>query len=79
MADPGFPVGGREPIGGGHGPPMQALLTKMYAKMNEFGPIGGVDPLGGVDLLCRHFSPKMYVKLKELGLVGGACTGHFLP
>ena len=32
---------------------------------------GGVDPLGGVDLQCGHFSVKMYAKMKELGPVGG--------
>ena len=36
-----------------------------------------MDPLWeGVDLRCRHFSPKMYVKIKELGPIGGACAGH---
>ena len=32
---------------------------------------GGVDPLGGVDPRCGHFSVKMYMKMKELGPVGG--------
>ena len=34
-------------------------------------PVGGVDPLGGVDLRWGCFSVKMYAKTKELRLVGG--------
>ena len=43
MADPGFPVGGRAPIGGMD---LQrgCFLVKMYAKMKELGPIGGRVP-----------------------------------
>ena len=32
---------GRGPVGG-HGPLTWALLAKMYAKMKELGPVGGV-------------------------------------
>ena len=39
-------------------------------------PVGGVDPLGGVDLGHGHFLVKMYVKMKELGPVeGGRALG----
>ena len=34
-------------------------------------PVGGVDPLGGMDPRRRHFLAKMYVKMKELDPVGG--------
>ena len=42
---------------------------------------------GGVDLRCRHFSPKMCAKMKELGPIGGVDPlggvdlqcGHFSP
>ena len=36
-------------------------------------PLGGcVDPLGGMDPQCGHFSVKMYANTKELGpVVGG--------
>ena len=40
MADLGFPVGGVDPLGG-HGPLVQVLFAKMYAKMKELGPILG--------------------------------------
>ena len=33
--------------------------------------VGGVDPLGGVDLRRKNFSVKMYMKMKELGPVAG--------
>ena len=41
VADPGFPVGGVDPLGG-HGPRHGCLLPKMYAKTKELGPVGGV-------------------------------------
>ena len=34
-------------------------------------PVGGMDPLGGVDPQRRCFSAKMYVKTKELDPAGG--------
>ena len=42
MADPGFPIGGRAPIGwGGVHLRHWCFSVKMYAKMKELGPIGG--------------------------------------
>ena len=41
-------------------------------------PVGGVDPLGGVDLRRGHFSVKMYVKTKELGPIGGGVRQKIL-
>ena len=41
MADPGFPVGGRGPVRGGVDLRRGCFLAKMYAKMKEFGPVGG--------------------------------------
>ena len=47
MADPGFPTGGRRPIGGCVDPlgvldpQCEHFLAKMYAKMKELGPVGG--------------------------------------
>ena len=41
-------------------------------------PIGGVDPLGGVDLQRGHFSVKMYVKTKDLGPVGRRASDFFV-
>ena len=29
-----------------------------------------MDPVGGMDLRCGHFSVKMYAKTKELGPIG---------
>ena len=42
VANPGFPIGGHGPIGGGgvdlqHG----CFSAEMYAKMKELGPMGG--------------------------------------
>ena len=42
MADPGFPVGGRAPIRGGVDLRRGHFSVKMYAKMKELGPMGGV-------------------------------------
>ena len=42
VADPGFPVGGHAPIRGGVDLRRGHFLVKMYAKMKELGPIGGV-------------------------------------
>ena len=41
VADPGFPVGGHAPIGGGVDLRCRHFLVKMYAKTKELGPIGG--------------------------------------
>ena len=49
VADPGFPVGGGGGGGGGRGPisggawtpDVGTFLAKMYAKMEELGPVGG--------------------------------------
>ena len=40
MADPGFPLGGRAPVRGRCGPPMQVLFGE-NVKTKELGPIGG--------------------------------------
>ena len=40
MADPGFPVGGVDPLRG-RGPPTRCLSVKMHAKTKELGPFGG--------------------------------------
>ena len=39
-------------------------------------PVGGVNPLGGMELRCRCFLMKMGAKMKELGPVGGMCWAH---
>ena len=45
MADPGFPVGeGMHLLGGGMDLRHRHFLMKMYAKMKELGPIGGMHP-----------------------------------
>ena len=44
VADPGFPIGGHGPIRGGMDLRRGCFLAKMYAKMKEFGPIGGHVP-----------------------------------
>ena len=36
VADPGFPVGGRAPVGG-HGPPMQALFGENVCENERIG------------------------------------------
>ena len=37
-ADPGFPVGGREPVlGGGRGPPTQVLFVENVCKIERIG------------------------------------------
>ena len=42
-ADLGFSVGGGlDPFLGWHGPPTRCFLVKMYVKMKELGPVGGV-------------------------------------
>ena len=40
VADPGFPVGGRRPVGGAN---LRCIhfSVKMYAKMKEIDPVGG--------------------------------------
>ena len=42
VVDPGFPVGGCAPIRGAWTSDVGTFLVKMYAKMKELGPIGGV-------------------------------------
>ena len=37
VADPGFPIGGHAPIGGGHGPLMWALFGKNVCKNERIG------------------------------------------
>ena len=37
MADPGFPVGGRAPVGGGRGPPTWALFGENVCKNERIG------------------------------------------
>ena len=43
MANPGFPVGGAGPLGGGGLPPARALFGGNMCK-NELGPVGGGVP-----------------------------------
>ena len=50
MADPGFPVGGGVDPLGGVDPRHGHFSPKIYVKVKELGPIGGVDLLGGMDL-----------------------------
>ena len=38
VADPGFPVGGRGPSGGGRGLPTRLRFEILYVKMKESGP-----------------------------------------
>ena len=57
---------------GGRGSLTRVLFTENVRKNERIGShSGGVDPLGGVDLQCGHFSPKMDAKMKELGPIGG--------
>ena len=45
VADPGFPVGGADPLGGGGSDLRRwSFSAKMYAKTKELGTVGG-DPL----------------------------------
>ena len=75
MADPGFPIGGMNPLRG-CGPPTWALFTENVCENERIGShSAGVDPLGGMDLQCGHFSPKICVKMKEWGSVGGHVLG----
>ena len=55
MADPGFPVGGVDPLKG-RGPPTQALFGEnvVYAKMKELGPVGGVCRARPLDLPMQN-------------------------
>ena len=47
VADPGFPAGGVDPLGG-HGPLTWLLFTKTVCKNKRIGSCrGGMDPLGG--------------------------------
>ena len=41
-------------------------------------PAGGVDPLGDIDLRCRHFSVKMCARTKEFGPVWGVRRARLL-
>ena len=41
MADPGFPVGGPQPVGGGANLRRIHFSAKMYAKTKEMDPVGG--------------------------------------
>ena len=40
VADPGFPVGGVDPLGG-HGPPMWELFSKNVCENERIGSRGG--------------------------------------
>ena len=40
VADPGFPMGSVDPLGG-RGPRHRHFSVKMYVKMKELGPVGG--------------------------------------
>ena len=60
MADPGFPVGGSWTRWGGMDLRRGCFLAKMYVKMKEFGPIGGVRP-------ARPLDPPMHpIAIKQL-------------
>ena len=41
VVDPGFPVGGCAPIGGGRGPPTQVLFSENVCKNERIGSHGG--------------------------------------
>ena len=41
VADPGYPVGGHGPVGGGHGPPTRALFSKNVWENKRIGSHGG--------------------------------------
>ena len=41
MADPGFPVGGRQPRRGGANSRGGYVSKKLYVKTKELGPLGG--------------------------------------
>ena len=41
VADPGFPVGGHQPVGGGTNLQRVHFLGKTYVKMKEIDPVGG--------------------------------------
>ena len=44
VADPGFPVGGRSPVRGVHGPPTQVLFGENVCENERIGSHGGVHP-----------------------------------
>ena len=85
MADPGFPLSGRNPVVGRGGAPTSiagTFLRKCMQKQKNLVPLPGPDPGfsiggawthfgGGFGLQRGHFSVKMYAKMKELGPVGG--------
>ena len=53
MVDPGFPIGGRQAIGGtdlqqGH------FLAKMYVKTKELDPVGGRGRTPAAPPVCDH-------------------------
>ena len=50
VADPGFPIGGVDPLGGGVDPQRGHFLVKM----KELGPMGG-----GMHLACSPLDPPM--------------------
>ena len=41
MTDPGFPIGGADPLGGTLTSNIGTFQGKMYAKMKELGPVVG--------------------------------------
>ena len=45
MADPGFPVGGRQPRRGGANSQGGYVSKNLYVKMKESGPLGGCTPV----------------------------------
>ena len=47
----------------------------MYAVADPGFPVGGVGPLGGMDLRHGCFLAKMYAKMKELGPIRGRVPG----
>ena len=47
VADPGFPIGGANPVGRGADVQCGHFVAKMYAKMKELGPVGGRGHAGG--------------------------------
>ena len=59
VADPGFPVGGRRPVGGGTNLQRVHFLAKTYAKTKEMDPVGG----GGACAGSAPLDPPMVITL----------------
>ena len=70
MADPGFPVGGGvDPLGGGVDLRRGCFSAKMYVKMKEFGPVGGVRrarPPRSANVFLQIYQPNFYLVIWDL-------------